>query len=149
MANGNLIELVEQGLLRQLTDQRPRPIEVGNAAIVFGQFDVAAGFTGYADKCIGKPTAGKQSVERRLIVFTEKTADGDGVAQVGQYLGNVHALARGMGQQSLTAIDFARVQMRQAYGQVQGRVKGDGQDSGHQSASTKARTSSGLPTLKA
>jgi hypothetical protein len=44
MPGGNAFKGVEQRLLRLCANLRPRPVKVGDAAVVFGQLDIAAGF---------------------------------------------------------------------------------------------------------
>ena len=149
MPGSNALKGIEQGLLRLCANLRPRPVKVGDAAIVFSQLDIAAGFARHTDKGIDKTATLEQGIECLCIVLTQKATYRQRVAQIGQYLRHVQALAGSMGQHQRATVNLPRCQLPKTHGQVQCRVEGDSQNTGHQSASTKARTSSGLPTLKA
>ena len=122
----NLIESIEQGLLRRFTDPRPWTVDISDTPIAFRQFDVAAGLAGDTDKRVGKTAFGKQGFERLKVVFPEKTADGQLMPEVGQHLRHVHPFAGGVGVHFVAAIDLTGGKSRQLNGEVQRRVKGQG-----------------------
>ncbi|MNN49771.1 hypothetical protein D3C81_1643200 [compost metagenome] len=149
MPRGNLLQSIHQGLLRRFADLRSRPVDVGDAAVAFRQFDVAAGFSRNADEGIDKTASGEQRFERLQVVFAKKTTDGQLMPEVRQHLRHVHALAGGVGVHDIAAVDLAGFKARQLDGEVQRRVEGQGENPGHYRASTNARTSSALPTARA
>ncbi|CRM99055.1 hypothetical protein [Pseudomonas sp. 34 E 7] len=122
---------LEQFGLRLLAHQRPRCVDVGDPAILFGNLDIAAGFPRHANERVAKPTVGDQCFERLRVVLTEKAAHGHRVAEVRQHLRHVHALAGGMGDERFAAIDCTGFQARQAYREVQRRVQRQGQNPCH------------------
>ncbi|MNZ79377.1 hypothetical protein D3C78_979790 [compost metagenome] len=146
---GNLLQSIDQGLLRRFADLRPRSVDVGDASVAFRQFDVAAGFTGNADEGVGKTAFGEQRFKRLQVVFAKKTTDGQLMPEVGQHLRHVHTFTGGVGVHDIAAIDLAGFKARQLHGQVQRRVEGQGENPCHYRASTSARTSLALPTAKA
>ncbi len=48
------------------------------------------------------------------------------MAKIGQDLGDVESLARGVHLQVIAAIDFAQVQRGQLHGEIQRGIEGDG-----------------------
>src|SRR5690606_17321265 len=71
------------------------------------------------------------------------------MAEIGQHLRDVQALARGVAEHGFTAIDLAQLQRTELHGQVQRRVHGQGKNFRHYKASTSARTSLALPKVSA
>ncbi|MCY1174833.1 hypothetical protein D9M73_150460 [compost metagenome] len=145
----NLLQPIHQGLLCHLADLRPRPVDVGDAAVAFRQFDIAAGFARNTDEGIDKTAFGEQCFERLQVVFAKKATDGQLMPEVRQHLRHVHAFAGGVGVHHIAAVDLAGFKARQLDGQVQRRVEGQGKNPGHYKSSTNARTSLALPTASA
>ena len=145
----DLQQAIKQRLLRTCINHRARAVDVGDAPVLLGDLDIATRLAGHADERVDKTTLGEQGFECLQIVFAEKAADGELMAEVRQHLGDVDALARSVGVHLFAAIDLTGIQPRQLNGEVECRVEGQGENLGHYRASTNARTSLALPTAKA
>src|SRR3546814_8776518 len=66
-----------------------------------------------------------QRFERLGVVCTEKATDGQGVAEVSQHLGHVHALAGGVAVHGIAAVDLARFQPHQFHREIERRVRSE------------------------